>query len=590
MRLKEWFKNKNNVHYLVYILCVSIWYLINFFRVNGSGGQWALANEFIWLTIFFMFAMRLGIRSFFKLPYALCLIVSIAVFYPIYTNFAPTNDYKFQFIARYINAWICLVVLLRLFFYFYKDRQRRVTYKFTVCFVIWVLLLISCIASKNESPWPLSTLVFIGGFCIIPMNKEEINALVNGVVDGIIINFFVYQGLALLHRPYETEWLKYCSFFSNSDCSAKFFTVSYVGFLMKYLILRNKEAKKWRRGVSLLFASSMWGFIFFTMSRSGYLGVAFTTLVFFIILSLVYKEKIIKSICTLLTLALFATASIPIIFVAIRYIPALRHHPIFIGAYSQERVHSWDPIDSDKYATWEDVISAYDGLFWVEGEYNDSHITHIKSVREKYLSEEEKEELNGGVKKRDSIAIIKTLADDGERVIEYDDGIKPGTDENHPIFISFSYNNYFESIMGIRKYLYAGYLLNSGLMGNKQEYVSLDIGDGLVYSSAHNSALDFMSRYGFIAGVIFEVLQVAVFIWGLKKIRKNNKNIDMGVVLATLMASAYFAWGIFYSVVFFGEILDTLFWFCAIFVMKEEVNEEKYGYSQNYSGCVHQPI
>ena len=39
-----------------------------------------------------------------------------------------------------------------------------------------------------------------------------------------------------------------------------------------------------------------------------------------------------------------------------RYIPALRHHPIWYDDYSEEKVHSWDPIDSEKYTSLDEFF------------------------------------------------------------------------------------------------------------------------------------------------------------------------------------------------------------------------------------------
>ena len=569
MKLKEWFGNKYNRHYLVYIFCTLVWYVVNYFRVNGTGGQWAFFNEFIGFSVFLMLVIRYGFKSFFKLIYAGAIVISALAFYPILKAFAPQNDYCLQFAGRYINAVLCILLLIRAFIYFFKEEKRERSIKLSACLVIWALMMLACVASKNQSTWPMWAVVSLGSFYVIPLTREEKVSLTNGLVDGIIINFFIYQGLALLHRPYEVEWIRYCGFFSNSDCSAKFFTVSYAGFLTKYLILKKKDSKLWLQIVTFMFASAMWGFIFFTMTRSGFVGMTFTTLIFLILYKYLFDAKFLGIVKVALGIVIIAVFSIPIIYVSIRYIPALRHHPIFIGRYSETRVHSWDPVDSDKYATFEDVIYSYYDKYIGSPTGELRTTNRILSIQKKYILEAE-DDTNQEVKlDTDVQAEVSSLAIDGEKVIEYKDGVNPGADELHPAFIERSYNNTFEKLLGIRKYVYRYYFEKAGFRGNKEEYVTGNIGDGETYTSAHNSTLDFMSRYGYIAGVLFFVFQIIVFVQGLIHTKKHGQYTDIGAVLATLTSSAYFAWGLFYSVAFTGEIMDTLFWISVAFVMSK---------------------
>ena len=569
MKLKEWFRNKYNIHYIVYILCVLIWYVVNFYRVNGTGGQWGFANELLGFTFFLMFFIRFDLKSFARIPYLFALVVSIGVFYPIFKSFAPDNDYSYRFVGRYINAVLCVIIVIRMIYYYFKESKRKISFKVSPCFFIWIIMMLFCIISKNKSTWPIYATIMFAGLYLAPICKEEKNALVRALVDGIIINFFIYQGLALLHVPYSLEHYRYRSFFSNSDCSAKFYTVSYIGFLMKYLMLKYKNTNKPIQILSILFASSMWGFLFFTMTRSGFIGMFFVTILFALIRKWLFNEKAYKTLLSGLLMLLVAIISVPIVFVAIRYIPPLRHHPIFIGDYSEDLVHSWDPIDSDKYVDIEDVKAMYFERN-ATGDPNDYRLyTRTMALREKYCPKPE-ETVNESNSTEAVKVEVSELAPNGERVISYVDGVEPGYDEAHPAYIKIKYNNRLERYLGIRKYVYAYYLRISGFRGNEGEYASGWIGNGMVYTSAHNSMLDFMSRYGYIAGVLFEIFQISLVIYSIVSLKNSRKEANLGVVIAGMIAIGYFTWGIFYSVVFTGEIMDTLFWLSAMLVMRSK--------------------
>jgi hypothetical protein len=308
-----------------------------------------------------------------------------------------------------------------------------------------------------------------------------------------------------------------------------------------------------------MFAAAMWGFTFFTMTRSGYVGMIFSTIFFLLIRKWMFKERVIRVVGSGLMMLLITTISIPIIFVSIRYIPALRHHPVFNVTYSETLVHSWDPIDSDKYTSVKDVVYGnLERLHIVDDQYT---IYRLAALRAKYGDSfivNEAEDFTP--------AEVAEPAPDGERVIAYADGEEPGTDIDHPAYTNLTYNNWFEKFLGIRKYIYAYYFRRSGFWGNSEEYVTGALGDGRIYTSAHNSLLDFTSRYGYIAGILLLALQISMLINGMRRIKKAGQNADMGIVYATICTIAFFAWGIFYSVMYTGNILDTLFWTCIVFV------------------------
>ncbi len=570
---KEDLLNKYSIHYLFYILFVFVWYVVNFIRVNGNGGQWGAANEIIWVTFFLIACLRYGLKSFFRVPYLITILLSIGLFYPIFTIFSPGNDYNYQFIGRYFNVCLCALLIIRCIYYVFKEKEERSKINFSPCFFVWMILMLACIVSRNKSPWTLFATVILGSVYIAPMDEKEKRVLVNAIVDGIILNFFIYQGLALLHVPFNIVYYRYCSLFSNSDCSAKFFTVSYVGFLLKYLIIKEQKKPRWLQVIVVAFGAGMWGFLFFTRTRSGYIGMGLTTIVFLFIKAWTFREKAKTVILSTLMYLLIAIVSVPIVFLAIRYIPPLRHHPIFIGAYSESLVHSWDPIDSEKYVSWRDIYSLTFEKNKIEKSGNNYFVEHILSVIDKYNPSLKNDDENEVITE-ESRAEIAVLAKDGERVIEYSDGVAPGSDELHPMYITLSYNNIFEQKLGIRKYIYAYYFRISGFRGNKEEYPIGYIGDGEVYTSAHNSMLDFMSRYGYVAGFVFELLQLAIIISGLIIICMKRDRMKEEIIFAVLISTAYFTWGWFYSVVFAGEIMDTMFWLCPVFVMVNDFKEK----------------
>ena len=569
MKFSEWLKSKYNVHYIVYVLIVIALQAINFVRVNGTGGQWAFANTLIGVLVFLMILLRGGAKEYLTKIHLASLLLFVLLFYPFFRYFSSGTDYDFQLIGRYINAFLCCAIIIkwmrRLFV------EKGFSFRFSAVAIIWALMLILSIVSKNESPWPIWALIMLGGFYFEPITEEEKHVLLNGLVDGIIISFFLLESFALLHFPYDQ--LRYCACFSNSDCSAKFFTISYIGFLGKLYLSRKEDKAKWIQVASFLFAASMWGFWFFTMTRSSLLGMGAATLAFILVdrlaLNMPVKTMVKKTV-------LFSGAviiSIPIVYGAIRYIPALRHHPIFIVEYSERKVHSWDPIDSEKYIGFDEALGSLFNRF-VPKKADDINKDYSNRIVE--VSEMEKLLENVEEKEKKKIIVMPLeISENGERVLKYEDGVTPGHDEIHPVFISLKYNNLPERFLGIRKYLYSYFFEKSGFWGNEEEYPSVFLYMNRVYTSAHNSTIDYSVRYGYIAALLFAVLQVMSITRSFKMAMKAEGDTKDLAVFCLLVSTSFVGWGLLYSTLFMGEILDSLYWISLLPIMYNYGKETK---------------
>jgi formate/nitrite transporter FocA (FNT family) len=97
-------------------------------------------------------------------------------------------------------------------------------------------------------------------------------------------------------------------------------------------------------------------------------------------------------------------------------------------------------------------------------------------------------------------------------------------------------------------------------MGNKEEYPTCVIYMNKPYTSAHNSTIDYTLRYGYIAGFFFAILQVIAVISSIRKVKTTEGSEKDLSVLCLLVSAAFFGWGLFYSVLFMGEILDSIYW------------------------------
>ena len=220
----------------------------------------------------------------------------------------------------------------------------------------------------------------------------------------------------------------------------------------------------------------------------------------FILKNTFVKGFLLKGI---LMFVVFA-ASFPIVFACVRYIPPLRHHPIWITEYSEDFVHSYDPWNSEKYIEINEFFEVFTGRFdpdnvdekdgflkeqklldenqstpqnvYTEYELRKSESDELltmqfargEKVPTMQLAENEEDENIERFTYTDALISMYPMNEESDaadvvnekgKVIKYADGVAPGSDKNHPAYTFESYKG-LEKILGIRKYIYGFFLGN----------------------------------------------------------------------------------------------------------------------------------
>lgn len=298
------------------------------------------------------------LKEFCKLPYWLWSAVywpgAIAVTY-------LCNDlivYRGQWYTALLNIWLMGLLLIKLVIRIVCEKYRP-SFSMKALLLFLGFILLACL-SRNDSLWTWWYLFLFGMLYLTEFSSEDRKRLLNAVSNGIIISFFLLQGLAFVFRPYDV--LRYRGFYANPNINALFYSLVYCALLGKYCIYfgKDKEMKHCRTiriGV-LLLCGAMWSFVCFTMCRTAMLSMAFTTACAGIYCLCKIRKKIIRNAIGMIAgLVLSIIICAPVSYCAVRYLPPLFHHPIwFEGEYLPIRVHSWDPIDSPKFIRWEQIM------------------------------------------------------------------------------------------------------------------------------------------------------------------------------------------------------------------------------------------
>lgn len=312
------------------------------------------------------------LKEFFRWPYWLwTFIYGIAAIAGTYAQ-GDLIIYKGQWYTALINVWLMSLLVIKIVTHIIIKKYRpSFSKKALVLFLGFMLL--ACL-SKNDSLWTWLYLVLFTMLYLTDFSAEDRERLFNAIPNGIILGFFVIQGLAFVFRPYDV--LRYHGLYANENMNALFYSLVYCAFLGKYCLYyaKDKEIKfcRFRRIVNLFFCGAMWSFVFLSICRTAMFSMALVTICAGIYCLLKVRTNILRNaIGMIVGLVLSVILGAPFTYCAVRYLPAVFHHPIWYGEeYSTYRVHSWDPIDSPKYVSWQQVMEAILGR-WSEIDLDD---------------------------------------------------------------------------------------------------------------------------------------------------------------------------------------------------------------------------
>lgn len=551
---------------MVYTACGLGLSWIDLWRGIGNGAQWALAVNCIGFCIFPMIVLRLDWRMLlpkyettykwqkaFRIIFYLWVIAFIICAYPVFKYFAPGTDYDAQIATAVANVGLYGAIAIRMYFYLFFEKNYSDSQKSAIknpVFLLWLAFMVLAIISVNKFIWPLWFLVMFGALYLAPVKKSETEEIIIGLANGLIIGFFWIQGRAFLYRPYDVDY-RYYGHYTNPNVNAMFYLFTYVAWLTKLTYYRIMKAPK-RYAFTFLMASSMWVFEFFTGCRSAWLAFAVVTIVYWCV-ETKNTSKIIKSFVVKFALmALLALVTFLPVYACMRYIPPLRHHPIWYqGEYSEDRVMAWDPIDSPKYESLDRILYLNLGrLAFFSKNINDDE-------NEIVVETEQKEICNHTV----------IYAADGEAVFSYSCGKEPGSDSLHPLYIEINYErNILTRALGIRYHIYRYILSKIRMFGNEEPYFMIWFLDEFPLGHAHNSILMITYWFGIFAGISFVILLVVACLRSVNKVKGNNdsKKDTVSATFALITLVAFILSGLTECTVFPGEMPLSLF-FLALF-------------------------
>lgn len=247
-----------------------------------------------------------------------------------------------------LGVFLFGIVLLQTFFELVAEKKRpQLNKRFAV---LWLCMLVLMAVSRSEYQWPAVYLVMFGCFYLTDYTRQEREDLFQGMLNGIILGFFLLQGWCFAFRPYDR--VRYAGVYSNCNLNALFYLVVLAAVLTKLLYVYRAGCGRWIRLYYWLGTGTVLAFLFLTISRTGWMTAAVLVFVALLFLwPIMARRNFFRSVVTNgLIVVLCFCLTLPLVFGAVRYLPPAFHHPVwFFGEWSEDKVHSWDKWDSEKF-------------------------------------------------------------------------------------------------------------------------------------------------------------------------------------------------------------------------------------------------
>ena len=524
------------------MMCFFALMVIDWTRGSQVGSTWAWTVNMTGVVMAVILFSAYSLKDFCKPVYGIYSVLCLAAL-PIsyyWWNLHQAAIYRDKLLTAVINVWLLGIFVIKWLIEIWEKRQSLnlkcliLTMKSNWLETLTVLMLLLILFSKNEDVWSLWYLAMFGLFYHTKYDKKLLSEMQQGMLDGIILSFFVLQGAAFIFRPFDDFHKRYKGIYSNCNITALFYSVVFVALILKLFYVRRNNDKKWKEVLCFLFAGGVLGFVILTISKTAWISLIIVS-AFYIIFADFYllKRKAGRETLAILGMVIIMLMSVPIDYMAIRYLPPIFHHPIwFEGEYEEWKVHSWDPWDSEKYVSWEEMKEAISSriepfIRLVQKDYHSGlYLVHAEEV----LDVEEASLPNG-------IQIGDTLYNSDE-AMEY------------------------SSSLG-RISIWEYYLKHGNIQGHSNLDGHIQNMSTYVWH-AQNMFVQYWYYYGIPSAVLFVIIGTGFFLQSIKRIKKGNICAICSLLYLALMG----VFGLFEAVWYPGQMIFWLMFFCPILMKK----------------------
>lgn len=429
----------------------------------------------------------------YKGPYLLWMLISLIGGSTAIWWGSKNRPFINEWIAVIFNVVIWGIVIIHTSIQLFVERKIPKLNKKRLA--LWIIMMLLMIVSRSTYIWPACYFIMFLSFYFTDFTKGEIEDIQQGMLDGIIIAFFLFQALCCVFRPYDV--LRYQGLYHNPNMNALFYLEVFAAVLIKVLTATKNKASK---GVLIFYwlgTGVLLAFLLMTIGRTAWIVAIILSIIFaWAMRKIIDKKCIVKTgirmiLCTMIML--------PICFCMVRYIPPIFHHPIwFWGEWGEYRVHSWDPWNSPKYIDADELFEECVGRI-VEG---------VESTIQ------------------NSPFMLKTHAQELDCALTIEQAR--------------------DSIL-VRKTIYKYYIEHLNLWGHPYSEQGFRLIPNYWIGHAHNIYLQYGTDFGVFAMIVFMILMISGMINGIYRF---TKTLSIQYIVSTMFLAVIglygmleYAWG-----------------------------------------------
>ena len=496
---------------ILYTLCFFLFCVIDQRTKTGSGLDGVIETfrdmAGVLMAIIIMSHYKWEEFTRYKIPYAVWTVFSpiAGVLFVVFGQ--PLTYFMNERIMIGLDVWVFGYVVIHTVISVLIEKKYPKLNK--GMFGLWVVMMLLMIFSRSDYVWPFCYFIMFGCFYLTDFTEEEQEDLYQGIMNGVILAFFAFQGFCCVFRPYDQ--VRYIGIYNNCNLNGLFYLEVLAAVFGKILYVTKENKHKFWRVYYWLGAGVVYSFLFMTIGRTAWMVSFLLGLIFLGFYQGVKRKK--HYIRNSLLLILCVGVMFPLTFSMTRYFPPVFHHPVwFWGEWSEDKVHSWDAWNSEKYVDIDELLETAVGRTTeiTNGIFGANPFT-IKACaaeqQETALREEQRQEM----------AILKTEE-------EYTD----------PFLV--------------RKTIYSHYLANLNLVGHTQSDQGFQLTYAYWIGHAHNIYLQFATDFGIPAAVCLIILCLVSIVKLVKCYYQKGRPVVAAVSIFAMLVPLLFgmleySWG-----------------------------------------------
>ena len=535
-----------------------IWFIVLFMALNliewlkatQTGDIWKVAVNVAGLVVMALVMSAYPVKElccgFSKVFTIICLAVMVGIYGYWWMN--PGKFVVWQYLTAVMNIWLIGIMLWVLWRRAAAGRLKKP--KWDILSTLWVLLTIVMVLSKSGRVWPVWFFLIYGIFYLTEYSEEDKDALVEGMVNGTIISFFIMQIYAYGFRPYDE--VRYKGPLSNCNMTALYYLIVYCMILAKLHFLTLQKSGKIRKLFWMVMAGGLLCFQFMTLCRTAWLSAIAVTFAYgILIVKGIWKDSLPKVLGKAVLLGVITVAVFPIVFGTVRWLPTILHHPIWYeGEWSEEKVHSFDPADSDKYVTLEEFLDTALGRFLqilekpaaVDGQAMQDAAGQGEAGQGEAGQGEAGQGEAGQETAEESLVTEEETVDSGEELFMPDGYVRASAEAIGDEVPILDYSKDWTS-SDIRVAIFKAYWKDLNWRGHSEKEGYYLITPKYRCWHAQNLWLQIAYYYGIPAGILLVVLTVVMIYYYISRCYKGKLDQKYGV-LPLLFVILYFTFGL----------------------------------------------